>query len=219
MTAQAKASFLVQGEDGMHPIDVSPITFSVPQHIIVDSVTGTVTVSVGNFPASQTVHVDNFPASQTVSVSNFPATQPVSVAAVLHTIVDSETDRPAQSGNVALTLAARTAGLNSAVVTNKYFRGLLVYLNITAVTATGGLIVRIFSVDPISGGVVQLNASPAAQTAVGLWGYLLYPSAFAAAPGGTSQATNCNLPSQFLIQIGTNNAVSMTYSVNYDLLL
>lgn len=46
------------------------------------SITGTPTVKVGNFPATQQVAVTNFPVTQTVagsvSVSNLPATQPVS---------------------------------------------------------------------------------------------------------------------------------------------
>lgn len=118
----------------------------------------------------------------------------------------------------ALTSAARTAATQSADITNHNARGILVWLNITAASGTGGLVLRVQAKGPTSGEYVNLNAATAALTATGTYTYLIYPGSGAAA-GDINQVTSAPLPRTWRIAIAVGDASSYTYSVGYALTL
>jgi hypothetical protein len=115
----------------------------------------------------------------------------------------------------ALTSAARTAATNSADITNYNGRGILVTLDISAASGTGGLQIRIAVKDPVSGNYANLNALPTAVITISTTTYLLYPGATT----GATQTTNGALPRTFRISTAVGDASSYTYSVGYTIIL
>lgn len=124
-----------------------------------------------------------------------------------------------QRGNVegtALASAARTATISSANITNHNARGVMVFLNVTAASGTGGLQTRIRGVDPVGASSVAVNALPTAIIATSLLVYVVYPGGGA---GALTQGTNVELPRTFFIQVVHGDTSSYTYSVSYALLV
>lgn len=122
----------------------------------------------------------------------------------------------------ALASAARTATTSSADQTNYTSRGVIVWLDITVASGTGGLLVVLQGKDPVSGNYTNLNPTATAITATGTYGYELYPGSSAAAAGVgagyVNQRTAGALPRTWRIQIFHNNATSYTYSVGFSLI-
>lgn len=111
--------------------------------------------------------------------------------------------------------AARTVTVSSPVMSNPNARGLLVFLNVTVASGTGGLIVRIQALDPVSGGVFSMNVAPTAVIATGLTVYGLYPSIST----GLTQATSGVLPRVWQVTATVGDASSYTHSAGYSLIL
>lgn len=121
----------------------------------------------------------------------------------------------------ALAFAARTAEANSGNITNYNHRGIIVYLDVTVASGTGGLQIKIESIDPTTNNRHQLNVTPTAITAVARHSYELSPGGSTAAPGGTgnlTQRTAGSLPRTFRITVSVGDASSYTYSVGYHLI-
>lgn len=121
-----------------------------------------------------------------------------------------------QTGNVdgtALASAVRAAQINSADLVNYNCRGVIVFLNVTAASGTGGLTLRIQAKDPISGAYGNLLSASAAVVATGMSIYLLYPGG---ASGGTQGVTG-PLPRTWRISMNVGDASNYTYSVGYSL--
>jgi len=116
-----------------------------------------------------------------------------------------------------LASAARTATTNSAPQTNQNARGVLVYLNVTAASGTGGLRLAVQAQDPVSGNYININLLPTAVTATGLTAYLIYPGSSQA--GNLTQATAALLPRSWRVQVTANDSSSYTYSVGASLIL
>lgn len=112
--------------------------------------------------------------------------------------------------------AARTATTNSPVQTNYNARGVLVTLNVTAASGTGGLSLRIQVQDPVSGTFFNYNATPTAVTATGMYSYLVYPGV---SGGFTTQLSPVVLPRTWQISVSHGDGTSYTYSVGYQLIL
>lgn len=117
---------------------------------------------------------------------------------------------------VALASAARTAGINSADITNYNARGVVFFLNITAASGTGGLQVTLQAKDPMSGAYTQINVSPTAVVAAGLKYHVFYPGA---SGGNTTQTTGSVLPRIFRFTVLVGDATSYTYSLSYGLVI
>lgn len=138
---------------------------------------------------------------------------------------DSTSSWNRQRGNTQGTLLAssvRTVTTTSPDQTNYNARGVIVYLNISLASGTGGLSVRIWGKDPVTGSGVVLNAAPTAITATGIYGYVLYPgigAAAAAGNGGMNQVTSEVLPRTWFVQVTHGDGSSYTYSVGYALIL
>lgn len=126
-----------------------------------------------------------------------------------------------QRGNIQGTIlssSARTATTVSATQTNYNHGGVLLTLNVTAASGTGGLVVRIYTIDPVSGAVISLNAAPTAVTATGITSYVLYPGALATGTTVTQTAAGV-LPKTFYVQVTHGDSSSYTYSVGYQMIL
>src|SRR5581483_11863115 len=120
-----------------------------------------------------------------------------------------------QSG---LPLATRTTTTTSATQANpRGVLGMVVYLNVTAASGTGGLKVQILGIDPISGNGFALNALPTAVTATGTYAYVIGPGC-SSASGSVQQATSGVVPPRFQIQVTHVDGSSYTYSVGYILM-
>lgn len=130
-----------------------------------------------------------------------------------------------RTGNLegtALASATRTASTSSPNIINNNARGIIVFLNVTAASGTGGLQVLVQSIDPVSGVGVQHNASPTAITATGVYAYAVYPGASApgvAGPNLVNQRTAGELARTFRIRVVHGDASSYTYSVGYSLIV
>jgi hypothetical protein len=126
-----------------------------------------------------------------------------------------------QRGNTQGTLlasAARTSSTSSPDQTNHNAKGVVLILNVTAVSGTGGLVVRFYGKDPVSGGSYQLSADPPAITAAGVYAFELYP-AISSATGSIKQAISSILPRTWMAQVATVDATSYTYSLSNSLIL
>jgi hypothetical protein len=116
-----------------------------------------------------------------------------------------------------LASATRTSTTSSADQTNYNGRGVLVYLNVTAASGTGGLTLTIQAKDPVTGTYQTLNSAPTAVTATGFKTYELYPGA--ATTGGLTQAVQQPLPRTWRVQVAHGDSSNYTYSVSASVLL
>jgi hypothetical protein len=116
-----------------------------------------------------------------------------------------------------LASAARTVNTSSAAQTNYNASGVLVTLNVTVASGTGGLTVRIYGIDPVSAAIYVLNAAPTAVTATGITGYELHPGSSAGATGNVQQRTAAMLPRNWFVFVAVGDASSYTYSIGYAL--
>lgn len=119
-----------------------------------------------------------------------------------------------QLGALATLTAASTGGTSAAQV-NSLWRGLTLFVNISALTGTSPtLTVTIQGVDPVSGATVTLLASTAIA-ATGVHMLQIYP----ALPATANVSANAVLPSNWQVIWaigGTTPAVTATISANYQ---
>lgn len=115
-----------------------------------------------------------------------------------------------------LASAARTATTYTPVQTNYNARGVIIYLNVTSASGTGGLDVIVLSVDPISGNTFPINATPTSVTSTGLSTYVIYPGI---SGGSNTQSTSQILPRTWEIKMTQLDSSSYTYSLGYQLIL
>lgn len=112
---------------------------------------------------------------------------------------------------IALASAARTATTSSADLYNVDGLGVLVILDVTAITATPSLTVSVQGKDPASGKYVTLFTG-AAVTTVSTNTYVVYP--------GVTETANVDaavpVPRTFRITVTHADADSATYSVGYS---
>jgi hypothetical protein len=124
----------------------------------------------------------------------------------------------ANTQGILLPSAARTATTSSAVQMNTNARGVIVTLNVTAASGTGGLTLRIQGVEPVTGNVYSINNAPTAVNATGLSAYVLYPGATAS--GSVAQVTGgVPLPKMWQVTVYVGDSSSYTYSVGYSLMI
>ena len=114
-----------------------------------------------------------------------------------------------------LASAARTGTADSPIQTNPGARGVILYLNITAITGGPGLGIQyaMFGVDPVSGVVTQLSGASGLKTATGLTNLAIYPGLSGA---GTS---NMVVPRSWLAHVFVSDATPYTYSLGYALIV
>jgi hypothetical protein len=115
----------------------------------------------------------------------------------------------------AISSAARTAAVASSVIDGSRWRGIRIFLDITAASGTGGLKVILRAASGAKR--AALNAGGTALVATGLKLYEIYPDAAAAAVD-VADAVSRRLPAAFDIQVTHDDSSSYTYSVDYELL-
>lgn len=98
---------------------------------------------------------------------------------------------------------------------NPYWKGCVLYLNITAASGTGGLTPHLLMKDPGSGNYDDAVAMGSAKSAVGMYAYLIYPAASLIADNGAGITTM--LPRKFAIKIVAGDSSSYTYSVSLSM--
>jgi hypothetical protein len=115
-----------------------------------------------------------------------------------------------------LVSAARTASTSSAVQTNVSARGVLLFLNITAASGTGGLNLIVQGIDPVSGLVAQINnqALSASKVTTGLAIVSMYPGDVTAG-GATLAQSGGVLPRMWQATVLHADGSSYTYSLGY----
>ena len=122
---------------------------------------------------------------------------------------------PANQDVTLLPSATRTATTNSANQTNLTGCGVMVYLNVTAASGTGGLKVAIQVIDPSSGSVGTVFIATTAVTATGIYTYTIYPG-LGVSEGALS--ANCLLPVGWRIQVQHSDGSNYTYSVGASII-
>jgi len=113
--------------------------------------------------------------------------------------------------------AERTATVYGSDQTNYNARGLIVFLNVTGASGTGGLYVVIQGKDA-TGQYYTLNTSPPAVTGTGRFVYVLYPGATGTGDD-VVQTTSLVLPRTWRVNIAHGDSSSYTYSVSYALIV
>jgi len=119
-----------------------------------------------------------------------------------------------QRGNVeatALASAARTATVNSSDQTNYNARGVIVTLDVTAVTDTPSLTLSIEA--KMGSSYEALLTASAAVTATGIHSYIVYPGV-GSASGDVVQVAGFPLPRTWRVTVTHGDTDSATYSVS-----
>ena len=119
----------------------------------------------------------------------------------------------------ALASAARTVSTITTDISSGEYRGLILYLNVTAASGTGGLTPRLIAKDPLSGVTSVSAAASTAATTTGLRVYHFGPGVGALAGAGVGWgAAGVMLSANFQLQVLHGDASSYTYSLSYELL-
>jgi hypothetical protein len=127
-----------------------------------------------------------------------------------------------QYGNTQGTLLAsqaRTIQTGSPIQTNYNAKGVILFLNVTVASGTGGLQPKVLIVDPVSGNAIQYYTDPGAITGTGLYAYVIYPGDNTPAYGTTKQHVQTALPRTWQVNVYVSDASSYTYSLGYALIL
>jgi len=122
--------------------------------------------------------------------------------------------------NAELTLlasATRTTTTDSPTEVNYNAKGVMVFLNVTGASGTGGLQLRFLGNDPVSG-LHFVSDSPSAVTTTGINIYVLYPGA-ANAAGSIRQTTQTVLPRRWRVRVTHGDGSNYTYSVGASYIL
>lgn len=119
----------------------------------------------------------------------------------------------------ALASATRTTSTITTDISARGFRGLIVYLNVTSASGTGGLTPRLIAKDPLSG-VTSVSAGvSAAATSTGLRVYHFGPGVGTLAGTGIGWgAASVMLSQTFQLQVLHGDASNYTYSLSYELI-
>jgi len=191
----------------------------------IDQTTGGITNGVVNKNASGTeIFTDANPGSIKLTGSNVEQTIGQAVPAKANLIgISDGTNIRAMLGNVEGTLlasAARTATVNTPNQINYNAKGVMVFVNVSAVSGTGGLTLNFYGIDPVSGQYIGLMYASGAITAIGRYAYVIYPGVSSSAiTNGIRQVAGITLPRTWLVQVAVGDASSYSYSVAYSLIV
>jgi hypothetical protein len=117
-----------------------------------------------------------------------------------------------------LASASRTSTANSGIFTNYNHRGIVLILNVTTASGTGGLQVQIQTYDFIGAVYKAINTAPTAVTTTGQYVYMLYPGVDST-NSNNAQNVSQVLPQQFRVSVTHGDSSSYTYSVSYQMIL
>ena len=117
-----------------------------------------------------------------------------------------------------LTSAARTANTSTATQTNPSNRGVILILNVTAASGTGGLQPQIRFLDLVGGSKIVWGI-PLAVTATGTYVYVHYPGANTAQSASVHYAVSMPLSQFWSVTVTHKDSSSYTYSLTAYLLV
>lgn len=112
----------------------------------------------------------------------------------------------------------RTSSAISSLITNYNARGLLLYLDVTQASGTGGLKLIVRGKDPTTGTMKDLYSTTTAVTAVGSAVYAVAP-AISFTGSRILQTFNGLLPRVFDVYVLAGDSSEYTYTLGYALLL
>ena len=170
----------------------------------IDQTTGGTTNGIVNKNASgNEIFTDASPGSMKLTGSN---------------AVEGIADFQLNIQGVLLASGARNVSTSCAKQINKNARGLMIFVNVTAVSGSGGLLLKVRGYDPVSGAAGHINNDPVAITATGLYAFAYYPGATGA---GTilKQSTSAPLPKEWDAYVYHQDGSSYTYSIGYTAIL
>lgn len=175
-------------------------------------------VSLGNaIPVGNWVYDPVAGAWDRHQLPNGDNSSPTGITGVCEMLFNGTTakyDRRRNNNDViGLASAARTSTTSTPDQISYNFQGLIVGVNVTALTATGTLTVTIEGKDAISSTYYTLFTGTAIAT-TGYFPYQFYPGA--AITSGVSAAGR--VPRTFRVTVTHGNGVSITYSVNLSML-
>lgn len=128
-------------------------------------------------------------------------------------------------GNTEITIlpsAAHTTAQTSANFTNANARGILLFLDVTVASGTGGLTIKVQMVDPVTAKSKVIAQASAAVIATGSLIYGIFPGAAGAGGGVTSGVTGLfsgPLPRTFNVLVSVGDSSSYTYSIGGSLIV
>jgi hypothetical protein len=117
------------------------------------------------------------------------------------------------SEQVVLDYATRTATTTSSEFRTPFgYRGVKIYLDLTAITGGPGtgIQVRLQGASPVGGGYFSFSAAPTAIAAIGLYLYTFYPSAIA---GGFTVGVNQAIDARLRVLVNHADATPYNYAV------
>ncbi|KJS23146.1 MAG: hypothetical protein VR72_02985 [Clostridiaceae bacterium BRH_c20a] len=114
--------------------------------------------------------------------------------------------------------AARTATATSADLDNRFAKGVLITLDVTAAADTPSIVLSVEVKDEVSGKHETIFTASAAVTGVGTHSYLIYPGA-AAAADDIAQVAGFPLPKTWRVKVTHADEDSITYSVGGNLII
>jgi len=123
-----------------------------------------------------------------------------------------------KSRRVALPSATRNASIASERIKNILrHRGVIVFLDITTASGTGGLKVIVRGYDAF-GLAYDLNDGGTALTAMGRRMYVIYPGTLDTPAGFVADTAQIPLPQEFDIYVNHGDGSNYTYAVSYELI-
>jgi len=116
-----------------------------------------------------------------------------------------------------LSVSGGTTTQTSAAQTNYNCRGIILFLNITAASGTGGLTPQVQMVDPGGTGAAAAQvAIGTAQTTTGLKVYQIYPGV--ATPGALTAQAQQIVPRTFKLLVAVGDSSAYSYTLSYCLI-
>jgi hypothetical protein len=117
---------------------------------------------------------------------------------------------------ILLASAARTNSPVTPQQTNYNARGVILFLDVTGVSGTGGLKPYIYGVCPVTGKSESIYAFSSTITTIATHSFAFYPSVSVAAFTGADSGV---LPRKWFAYISNSDATSYTYSLGYSLIV
>ena len=108
---------------------------------------------------------------------------------------------------------ARTTNTASEVINNTEWKGVTLFVNVTAASGTGGLVIDFRFHDPITGTSKLVAGGGQAITATGTYVYQLYPGVSTGANAGIYATASLALMAQWSVTVTHLDGSSYTYSI------
>lgn len=122
-----------------------------------------------------------------------------------------------ESGEL-LALVARTTDAQSADQTNHGWKGVMVFIECTAITASPVLTIIIEAKDPVSGVYFPIATFTNTIVAISSRAFILYPGALEDIVEADIEKQGLPLPSVWRLNVSADDADSCTYSAGYSYL-